>query len=238
MLSKRLALWLGSLVLGSQLWVAQGLGQTARVFDFTGPLHRKQIGNVSWPAPWHYQRAALGGKVELEILPDPDLHNTKVAHMRAHRSSFLIYLDLRSESLVLAPKQKLTWSWKAPTLPTGGSALDDRKNDQVLQLYLAFPKKGGYNILGYVWDNEQPQPSANFIARQYTVPLYGQIDLVTIVVRRGASEKWVEETRNVTEDYHEHFEGPAPTLHAIGIWCDSDHTRSYSEGYIGPLKLH
>jgi len=122
-------------------------------------------------------------------------------------------------------------------LPKGGDAHDEHRNDQALQVYLAFEKEGGYDVLGYVWDNQQAENDDSVIRHTYRTALYGRVDAATLVVRRGASEEWVRQTRNLAADYRKYFGGESPKLVAAGIWCDSDQTNSFAEGYMGPLRL-
>jgi len=211
--------------------------ESQKVFGFHGPLVSRWLTNVSWPSPWEYQKAGLGGDVRITVEADPQNPHQRVLRLRAVRASFVLYQDLRSRPFAADRYPQLSWRWKALTLPRGGNANYDSTNDQVLQVYLAFRRSDGYDVIGYVWDNPAREGDKDVIHRTYNSLIFGRVELYTLVLRRGTAEDWLTETRNVVEDHDKYFKGSHPHVVAIGIWCDSDHTSSVAEGLIGPLTF-
>lgn len=215
---------------------ACGADEAQRVFGFSGPLISRRWGNVTWPSPWSCWTGRTGD-VSIRVISDPPDSSEKVLHLRSVRGSFVLYQDLRASPFPADVYPRLTWRWKAIRLPTGASAHDRSRNDQVLQVYLAFRRSDGYDILGYVWDNPARPGETDLVHASYRVILFGRIEGYIQILRRGVSEEWVTETRNVVEDHKKFFHSSRPHLVAIGIWCDSNDTASVAEGMIGPLTF-
>jgi len=207
-----------------------------RVFGFSGPLISRRWGSFSWPSPWNCW-AGRTGDISIRVVSDPPNSSEQVLHLRSVRGSFVLYQDMRTSPFPADTYPRLTWRWKAIQLPTGASAHDRSRNDQVLQVYLAFRRSDGYDILGYVWDNPARPGETDLVHASYSVLLFGRIEGYIHILRRGASEQWVTETRNVVEDHNKYFRSSRPRIVAIGIWCDSNDTASIAEGMIGPLTF-
>ncbi|MGQ9505380.1 MAG: DUF3047 domain-containing protein [Thermogutta sp.] len=212
----------------------QGEEDPARVFGFSGPLVGRRWSGVTWPSPWSCW-TAITGDVSIRVVNDPSNSGVPVLHLRSVRGSFVLYQDLRTSPLPADVYPKLTWRWKAIRLPTGASAHDRSRNDQVLQVYLAFRRSDGYDILGYVWDNPAGPGETDLVHASYRVLLFGRIEGYIHILRRGVADDWVTEKRDIVEDHKQYFRSSQPRVVAIGIWCDSNDTGSIAEGMIGPL---
>lgn len=208
--------------------------EASRIFGFSGPLTSRRWSNLSWPSPWSCWTAPTGN-VSLRVINEPGNPGEPVLHLRAVRGSFVLYQDLRRSPFPADRYPHLSWRWKAIQLPTGASAHDSSRNDQVLQVYLAFRRSDGYDILGYVWDNPARPGEDDLVHHSYRVLLFSRIEGYVQILRRGPAQDWVTETRNVVEDHKQFFRSSQPRVVAIGIWCDSNDTASVSEGMIGPL---
>lgn len=215
---------------------AYGTDDAGRIFGFSGPLISRRWSNISWPAPWNCW-AGRTGDISIRVINDPTNSSEQVLHLRSVRGSFVLFQDLRSSPFPADAYPRLTWRWKALRLPTGASAHDRSRNDQVLQVYLAFRRSDGYDILGYVWDNPARPGESDLVHASYRVLLFGRIEGYIRILRRGVSEEWATETRNVVDDHKEFFRSSQPRIVAIGIWCDSNDTASIAEGMIGPLMF-
>ena len=99
-------------------------------------------------------------------------------------------------------------------------------------IYVVFPRFPEFfntRIIGYVWDSDAPQgtiwKSQNDSRIHY------------VVVRSGKQEagEWVEEVRNVEQDYEQIFGEKASTVGGISLMIDSDHTQSTSESFFGEI---
>lgn len=135
----------------------------------------------------------------------------------------------------------LTWRWKANRLPKGGDVRHYSRDDQALQLYIAFqplgfPAKLKTPVIGYIWDNEAPK---GWMGKS---PKPGADKLRYIVSRNKTDQldTWYTERRNIYEDYRRLFrdisagEPKGPTK-GIALYIDSQDTKSHAEGQIGEI---
>ena len=93
----------------------------------------------------------------------------------------------------------LEWRWKGVTLPAGGDVRHGATDDEVLQVYVdwpRFPTAVRSRILGCVWGNVAP--AGTLVKSQKT------ITVTYVVVRSGPPElgQWRTERRNVREVVH------------------------------------
>lgn len=202
-------------------------------FDFSGPLLSKRGGRVVWPDPWSVW-SGLRGQVSLRIEDGP-AELGRVAHFQTAGGSLVLYRDLRNHPADLTSLPWLSWSWTVEKLPRGGSVFHANRNDQALQVYLAFRKANGYDILGYVWDGTAEERAEELLRQSFRSLVFGRIDAAVRVARKGPMDGWQAESHNIGEDHAKHFSASRPMLAALGVWSDSDHTGSASEGRIGPL---
>lgn len=154
----------------------------------------------------------------------------KVLHLRSKGDSSTIAKDVKVE---VKDTQFLEWRWKAVTLPRGGDARRKATDDQALQLYVVFerfPSALRSRIIGYIWDSTAPV--GTIIKSEKT----GRVTYV--VVRSGPKDlgKWLDESRNVYEDYKRIYgEEPQELIKAVSLAIDSDDTQSSAEGYVAQI---
>ncbi|GEM_PF-1053728 len=236
-LDRRRFLFFVSLAATSQPFVRGMVGQAAETgelrFDFRGSLMSKRGGRIVWPEPWSIW-TGLRGQASLQIEDGPTSIG-RVAHFHTASGSLVLYRNLRSRPIDLHSVPWLTWTWTAEKLPAGGSVFRSSRNDQSLQVYLAFRRSGGYNILGYVWDTATEERANNVSRQSFRSLIFGSIDAAVHVLRQGPINGWLAEIRDVKKDCAQYFSGGPSALAAVGIWSDSDHTRAISDGKIGPL---
>ncbi len=132
----------------------------------------------------------------------------------------------------------LNWRWKVKRLPSGGDVRKSGKDDQAIQLYIAFPSTGfpaklNTPVIGYIWDNEAPKEWSG------RSPQIGGRRLRYIVVRNktDALGQWHTEKRNIYEDYRKLFKDirngePQGETQGVQLHINSQHTRSAAESYI------
>jgi hypothetical protein len=137
--------------------------------------------------------------------------------MRSRDASFGFQREA-SASLDLYPS--LSWKWKVSKLPEGGDYRRAAADDQAAQLYIAFSKT---RIIGYIWDSSAPEGSSGDAA---SLPPFVQIKV--IVLRSGAAQAgaWLEERRNLRQDYERLF-GPAKgplVVQGLRVQINSQHT--------------
>jgi hypothetical protein len=137
----------------------------------------------------------------------------------------------------LADYPILKWRWRAVTMPTGTNEREKSGNDNVLGMYVVF---GGWpipNSIKYIWSETLP------VGTILPSPFSSKTQM--IVIRSGVDGlgEWLEEERNVLDDYREAFSKPteSPDARGIGVLTDSDNTKTravgdYDDMIILPLK--
>jgi len=156
-------------------------------------------------------------------------------HLKSDKSSsFGIKKELKVDPV---KHPFLNWKWKAVKLPIGGDVRDKNKDDQAIQIYVAFeatgwPAKLNTPVIGYIWDNETPKDTV--IRSQQILA-----DKVRYIVLRDKSDElneWHCEKRNVSEDYKNLFpdidDGKLRKIEGISIYINSQHTESEAESYV------
>lgn len=142
----------------------------------------------------------------------------------------------------------LSWRWRVKASVGRADARKKSGDDYAARVYVAFafePEKasfwertryktakvlyGGYppkNALNYVWDNRLPVGTLLDNAWTSSVKM--------IVLRSGDEDagRWVQERRDVLEDYRRAFKAEPPPVAFLAVMTDTDNTGGYAEaGY-------
>ena len=187
---------------------------------------RQALGRPGVPGGWSGQTWG-NPQYDLTVVTDG---SDRVLHLRSRGDNSTINKKITVDVKELP---LLVWRWKAVTLPAGGDCRRKTTDDQVAQIYVAFPRfptAVRSRIIGYVWDTTAP---AGTIVKSESSAL-----VTYMVVRSGAAElgRWLTETRNVYDDFRQIYgEAPTEPAGAVSIAIDSNDTRSSAESYIGTI---
>lgn len=170
------------------------------------------------------------------------------AHSESSASGILKELNLNPGDYPV-----LSWRWKVENVLQGGDASKKSGDDYPARIYVAFlynPKEASFwektkygtaklvygkyppkGVLNYVWDNKLPKGST--VDNAYT-------DRAKMVILQSGTEKvgkWVQEERNILEDYEKLFGGKAPQISFIAIMSDTDNTGEAATAYYDDIIL-
>ena len=144
----------------------------------------------------------------------------------------------------------LQWRWKILNIISKGNVRTQEGDDYPARIYITFqydPDKVGfmekakYKIgqllfgdvpvaaINYIWGNRTPK--GTIVASAYT-------DLSKLIVVESGKEnlgKWMEEERNVYEDYKKAFGEEPPLVNGIAIMTDTDNTGETATAYYGDI---
>lgn len=147
----------------------------------------------------------------------------------------------------------LTWKWKVANILEKGDISLKKGDDVPARIYVTFeydPEKvslwekvkyeairmfyGEYpphSALNYVWGNVAEQGAA--IPNAYTNRA------IMIVVQSGKARlnQWIDETRNIYEDYKTAFQEEPPLISGFAIMTDSDNTGGSAVAYYGDMVI-
>lgn len=163
-----------------------------QIADFSGPLDSSGI-----PQPWSVKVNAGKPNIKLAysgVIP--------VVCVRSESASFSLERDFILEPPLIGLAR---WDWKADAIPRQGDVRHVGRNDQVLQVMLAFE---GRRIISYVWDSNAPVGTV----RDESLPWPLALKIKVIVVTSGESARgsWVsvqrdlaQTTGNYSEQHHQ-----------------------------------
>ncbi len=127
----------------------------------------------------------------------------------------------------------IRWRWKiAATIPSG-NAKKKSKDDYPARIYVIFPHffKPLSRTINYIWANQLK------INEVVPSPYFSRSVMVAVESGNQRAGEWVEEERNLLEDYRRIF-GEEPTLvGGIAIMSDSDDTGESALAWYDDLRL-
>jgi len=126
-------------------------------------------------------------------------------------------------SFAISKYPHLFWRWRATKLPQGGDIRKRETDDQAGQIYVLFPKFPtlvNIRSVGYIWDSQAP------VGLSGTSTAYGKMKYVILQSGVTKLNQWISEARNVYEDYKKLFQEDPPTVGAVLLYINSQHTKS------------
>jgi len=127
----------------------------------------------------------------------------------------------------------LQWRWKVDHVLAKGSALHKEGDDYAARVYVVFPSWLFWKTkaLNYIWANKLP------IGQAVPNPFTANAMMIAVQSGPGVTGKWVEETRNILEDYRRYFGTDPPSAGAIAIMTDTDNTGEEAAAWYGPIRI-
>jgi hypothetical protein len=185
------------LVISPFYQIFAGAENDARIpIDFNGP-----VGNTGLPGQWSLR--VTYGKPDATVLQQKD---ENILLLRCANASFSL-----ERAVSVSPREYpfVTWSWKAMKLPSAGDVRKKTRNDQGLQILLAFENR---KIISYVWDANAPAGTINDESLGWPF----NVAIKVIVVQSGTDRinEWVTHTRDVYQDYRNLFNEDASSERA------------------------
>ena len=142
------------------------------------------------------------------------------------------------------------WRWKVENLLKAADVATKAGDDYPARLYITFEydpdkvsfgKKAKYKAgrvifgdipiaaINYIWDAKAPQ--GLFIDNAFT-------DFAKMIVVRSGPQgvgTWVEQERNIYEDYQKAFGGEPPMINGVAVMTDTDNTKESAVAYYGDI---
>ena len=197
--------------------------------DFVVEDWKQKLGATGIPSGWQGQNWG-SPKYDFKVEEDD---GRPALHMKSANEGSTISRDVKGK-VNLKETPILEWSWKVVALPKNGNSCKKATDDQAAQLFVVwprFPEAVRSRIIGYVWDTTLPVGTVCKSEKTGTVTY--------IVVRSGAAElgKWMNERRNVVEDFTKVY-GEAPeNPGGVSISIDSNDTNSVSESLMAAIAF-
>ncbi len=145
------------------------------------------------------------------------------------------------------------WSWKIENILQKGNVYRKKGDDYPARLYITFqfdPERLGfftrvkYEFIKSWYGEYPPLAALNYIwastaPRETMVPNPFTDRVIMIVVESGEEKvgQWVEEKRNIYEDYRRAFGEDPPFISGVAIMTDTDNTGESAVAYYGDIIL-
>ncbi len=148
----------------------------------------------------------------------------------------------------------IRWRWKVSNVYIHGNALEKTGDDYPMRLYVMFkydPKdphvkrKFKYGMAKLLHGEYPPYASLNYIwanreHQQRFIPNPFAKEVMMIPLQSGSERvgQWLEEERNILEDYREAFGVDPPAKAGLAFMNDSDNTGESSESWIDWIEIY
>jgi hypothetical protein len=179
----------------------------------------------SIPEGWQLEKKSGDPQVKVEQSGDQ-------AYVRfiSNNSSF----GLRKEmNFSIKEYPYLNWKWKATRLPEKGDFLKKETDDQAAQMYVIFPRfpaKLNTEIVGYLWESNPKNKG-----REGESPAWSKSKVIVLQAGPEKLNQWVQEKRNVYEDYKKLFKKEPPKAGGISIYINTQHTQGKAESFFSQI---
>jgi hypothetical protein len=123
----------------------------------------------------------------------------------------------------------LNWKWKVTRLPEKGDFLKKETDDQAAQVYILFPRfpaKANTEIVGYLWESNPKNKGV-----EGESPAWSKSKVIVLQAGPEKLNQWVQEKRNVYEDYKKLFKKEPPKAGGISIYINTQHTQGKAESF-------
>jgi hypothetical protein len=179
-----------------------------------------------WPLPvqaFQVVERASGPVNYYSVLPGPPPH-IRSRYEPGFKTAVVGY----SAKEWQARAARLSWKWRAVTLPVGGNECQDGKGDSAAVVYVSWKRGLRYYTLKYVWSAVGPRGA---VCDKKRNPFLAQ---ETVILETGAPlGEWKSVDLDLRAEFRKHFEGgdakaEVPDFFGIGLMSDGDQTHSVS----------
>ncbi len=192
------------------------LAETLVVGDFSGD------GLAGWEAH------SFKGETDYE---DVELDGTRVVKAVSRGSASILF---RKQRIDLRKTPWLEWRWRVENVIEGAKEREKRGDDYPARVYVV--REGGLfpwrtRSVNYVWSSSQP------VGAEWPNAYTDQAQM--IAVRSGPAEAggWVEERRNVLDDFRRLFGEEIRHVDGVALMTDTDDTGSEATAFYGDIRF-
>jgi hypothetical protein len=231
------------LALGLILLQGAGYAEELVVGDFSN-----QDADKKWPASWVPMTFSnIEAHTRYSLIQDK---GRTVIRAHSHNAASGLIRNVRVD-----PHEYpwLQWSWKIDHVLKKGDVTTKKGDDYAARIYVAFafdPDQSGlwqrmkHKTASLMSDQELPGSALNYIwaskaAPGTIVPNPYASEAMMVVLQSGnaRSDQWIQEQRNIVEDYKRAFGKQPPEIIGIAIMTDTDNTGEETTGYYGDITL-
>ena len=128
---------------------------------------------------------------------------------------------------------RLSWSWKIGRTIGKGDERTKEGDDYAARVYVVFPSTLFWRTraVNYIWANRLPRGA--FLPNAYT----GNAVMVAVESGDANADRWIDEERNLVEDYRRAFGEDPPKIGAVAIMTDTDNTGEEAIAWYGAVRF-
>ncbi len=128
---------------------------------------------------------------------------------------------------------RLSWSWKIERTIGKEDERTKRGDDYAARVYVVFPSALFWKTraINYIWASRLPRGS--FHPNAFT----SNAVMVAVESGDGKAGKWIDEERDLLEDFRRAFGEDPPEAGAVAIMTDTDDTGAYAVAWYGAIRL-
>ena len=131
---------------------------------------------------------------------------------------------------------RLSWRWRARTLPSGGDECVAERRDSAASVYVGWRRALRWYWLKYAWSSVGRKGA---LCQSQRTPFYASD---TVILESGAPlGEWVTERVDLDQEFRHHFCGDArcdvPDLIGVAVLTDGDQTKSAAGADYGSFVL-
>jgi len=128
---------------------------------------------------------------------------------------------------------RLSWSWKIVRTIGKGDERTKGGDDYAARVYVVFPSVLFWRTraVNYIWANRL-SPGA-FLPNAFT----GNAVMVAVESGDGNAGRWIDEERDLVEDYRRAFGEDPPAIGAVAIMTDTDNTGGEADAWYGAIRF-
>lgn len=175
-----------------------------------------------------WQEESFEGHTDYQFIPDGESLVLK-AHCAGTASA--LYRRMKVD---LTKTPILRWSWKVDNIHAGLDDISKEGDDYAARVYVVYKGKMPWDVsaLNYVWANRQPKGEswpnafsgrAMMIAQESGVP--------------EDSDAWIEESRDVRQDFKNHFGVDVAKIDGVAVMTDCDNGGDAATGYYRNIRF-
>lgn len=189
-----------------------------------GPLH---VGSFSTGDLSGWSDKTFKGKTDYSLVEDNGRTVLK-AHSAKAASGLVKKVSVDPRHFPV-----LRWSWKVEHIIQKEDIARKGGDDFAARVYVVFPRTFFWRMraINYVWSSKMTKGSS--APSPYTK------NAMIVAVESGGDKvgSWVNEERNILDDYRKLFGEEPPEIGAVAVMTDTDDTREDATAYYGDIFL-
>ncbi len=186
------------------------------------------IGKFSESSLEGWQEKSFSGSTDYQFVT---VKNKSVLRAESNGSASGLFYE---KEIDLKKTPVINWSWKVDKVLKGLQETTKKGDDYPARVYVVF--SGGIffwktRAINYVWSNNQK------IGTTWPNAYTGNAQMIAIRTGDARAGQWINEKRNIREDYKQLYGEDIDSADAIAIMTDTDNSGGHAVSYYGDIYL-